>query len=78
MCCEGPVTTVFIALPALIGGQPTGRNPACPPPPPTPTRPLCCVLTVWVTRMLPSNVHVQGQACVHSVKVAVCGFGEGQ
>lgn len=32
MCREDPVTTVFIALPALIGGQHAGRNPACPPP----------------------------------------------
>lgn len=34
MCCEDPVTSVFMALPALIGGQLAERNPACPPPPP--------------------------------------------
>lgn len=73
MCSEDPITSVFIALPALIGGQLTGRNPACPPTsPPAPTRPLCSVLNVWVTRMLPSNVHVQGRACVHSVTVCMC------
>lgn len=49
MCCEGPVTNVFIALPALIGGQLTGRNSAYPPP--APMRPLCSVRNVWVTRM---------------------------
>lgn len=32
MCCRDPVTTVFITLPALIGAQHIGRNPACPPP----------------------------------------------
>lgn len=32
MCCEDLVTTMFITLPALIGGQHIGRNPACPPP----------------------------------------------
>lgn len=32
MCCRDPVTNVFITLPAVIGGQRIGRNPACPPP----------------------------------------------
>lgn len=79
MCCEDPVTTVFIVLPAPIGGQHAGRNPACPtPPPPAPMRPLS-ILNVRVTRMLPSNVHVQGRACVRaSVKTAARGCAEGQ
>lgn len=49
MCCKDPVTTVFITLPALIGAQHRGRNPACPPPP---MRPLCYILKVWVTYLL--------------------------
>lgn len=48
------------------------RLPTHLPPPPAPMRPLCSVLNVWVTRMLPSNVHVQGRACVHNVTVCMC------
>lgn len=70
MCREDPVTTVFIALPALIGGQHAGRNPACPPP--APMRPLCCILNVRVSRTLPTNVHAQGRARA-SVEVAARG-----
>lgn len=49
MCCKDPVTTVFITVPALIGAQHIGRNPACPPPP---MRPLCYILNVWVTYLV--------------------------
>lgn len=75
MCCEDPVTTVFIALPALIGGQRIGRNPACPPP----TNEASLLYSQCAGRLLsvlPSNVHVRGLACVHGVtaraRVCVC------
>lgn len=68
MCCKDPVTTMFITLPALIGGQHIGRNPACA----SPANEASLLCSSCVGRLLssvPSNVHVHGLACAHCVSM---------